>query len=197
MFRSNSFAAPQVRIQADRGQTVATTGPYRIVRHPMYAAAILYFLGVPLLLGSLWALLPVPLFVVAFAARAVGEERMLRQSLPGYDAYADNGPDSGFIPGTSGDSQAFTIGQALSDSGRNASSAGVVPISLYRSHSCLLSDGLLDLEQIGRMDLAAVLADLARAEAVVVGRHRLHAGHRLRAARPWPAPPPCPCTVFR
>jgi protein-S-isoprenylcysteine O-methyltransferase Ste14 len=89
VFRANSFAAPQVRIQAERGQVVVTTGPYRMVRHPMYAAAIIYFIGVPLLLGSAWALLPVPLFIAAFGARAIGEERMLRQSLPGYDAYAD------------------------------------------------------------------------------------------------------------
>ncbi len=87
VFRTNSYAAPQVRIQAERGQTVVTTGPYRFVRHPMYAAAILYFLGVPLLLGSLWALLPVPLFVAAFAGRVIGEERLLLQALPGYDAY--------------------------------------------------------------------------------------------------------------
>ena len=88
VFRSNSFAAPQVRLQAERGQRVITGGPYRIVRHPMYGAALLYFFGVPLLLGSWWALLPVPLFVAALAARAVAEERLLFQALPGYDTYA-------------------------------------------------------------------------------------------------------------
>ena len=87
VFRYNSFAAPQVRMQSDRGQRVITDGPYRIVRHPMYAAALLYFLGAPLLLGSLWGLLPVPLFMAGLGARAVGEERMLRQALPGYDDY--------------------------------------------------------------------------------------------------------------
>jgi len=54
----------------------------------MYAAALFYFLGTPLLLGSWWGLLPVPFFVAALGARAVGEERMLRQALPGYDDYA-------------------------------------------------------------------------------------------------------------
>jgi len=88
VFRSNSFAAPQVRVQAERGQQVVTEGPYRIVRHPMYAAALFYFLGVPLLLGSWWGLLPVPLFMAALGARAVGEEGMLRQALPGYSDYA-------------------------------------------------------------------------------------------------------------
>jgi protein-S-isoprenylcysteine O-methyltransferase Ste14 len=89
VFRANSFAAPQVRIQAERAHVVATTGPYRLVRHPMYSCAILYFLGVPLLLGSWWALLPVPLFTAAFGGRAIGEERVLRRALPGYEAYMD------------------------------------------------------------------------------------------------------------
>jgi protein-S-isoprenylcysteine O-methyltransferase Ste14 len=87
VFRYNTFAAPQVRIQADRGQRVITNGPYKIVRHPMYAAALFYFLGTPLLLGSWWGLLPVPFFAACLGARAVGEERMLRQALPGYDDY--------------------------------------------------------------------------------------------------------------
>jgi protein-S-isoprenylcysteine O-methyltransferase Ste14 len=88
VFRYNSFAAPQVRLQAERGQRVITEGPYRIVRHPMYAAAMFYFFGVPLLLGSWWGLLPVPLFIAGLGARAVGEERMLRRALPGYDDYS-------------------------------------------------------------------------------------------------------------
>jgi protein-S-isoprenylcysteine O-methyltransferase Ste14 len=96
VFRANSFAAPQVRIQAE--QVVVTTGPYGVVRHPMYSAAILYFIGVPLMLGSCWALLPVPLFIAAFGARAIGEERVLRQSLAGYDAYA-NKVRFRFMPG--------------------------------------------------------------------------------------------------
>src|SRR3982074_1238873 len=53
-FRANSFAAPVVKIQEARGQTVVTTGPYRYVRHPMYAGAILMFVGIPLLLGSVY-----------------------------------------------------------------------------------------------------------------------------------------------
>jgi protein-S-isoprenylcysteine O-methyltransferase Ste14 len=88
VFRYNSFAAPQVRIQEDRGQHVITGGPYRIVRHPMYADALLYFIGAPLLLGSWWGLLPVPFFMVALGVRAVREERVLRQALQGYDDYA-------------------------------------------------------------------------------------------------------------
>jgi protein-S-isoprenylcysteine O-methyltransferase Ste14 len=88
VFRTNSFAAPQVRMQTDRGQHVITQGPYRVVRHPMYAAALLYFLGAPLQLGSWLGLLAVPIFGAALGIRAVGEERMLRRGLPDYDAYA-------------------------------------------------------------------------------------------------------------
>ncbi|HEY0181803.1 MAG TPA: isoprenylcysteine carboxylmethyltransferase family protein [Rhodopila sp.] len=88
VFRANRFAAPQVRLQAE--QRVVTEGPYRVVRHPMYAAALLYFLGVPLLLGSWWGLLVVPLFTTALGLRAMGEERMLRQALPGYNDYASH-----------------------------------------------------------------------------------------------------------
>jgi protein-S-isoprenylcysteine O-methyltransferase Ste14 len=87
-FRFNSFAAPQVRVQAERAHRVITGGPYRIVRHPMYAGALLFFLGLPLLLGSWWGLLAAPLLTAGIGMRAIGEERMLRRELPGYDDYA-------------------------------------------------------------------------------------------------------------
>ncbi len=88
VFRVNSFAAPQVRMQAERAQTVITDGPYRIVRHPMYGGAALFFLGAPLLLGSWWGLLAAPFLTLGMSARIIGEERMLRRELAGYDAYA-------------------------------------------------------------------------------------------------------------
>ncbi len=87
-FRFNTFAAPQERVQIHREQRVITDGPYRIVRHPMYAGALLMFVGTPLLLGSWWGLLFVPLGVVGIGIRAVGEERLLRRELLGYDHYA-------------------------------------------------------------------------------------------------------------
>ncbi len=87
-FRFNTFAAPQIRMQPDRQQRVVTGGPYRIVRHPMYAAALLMFVGTPLLLGSWWGLAFVPVGAVGIGLRAVGEERMLRRELTGYDDYA-------------------------------------------------------------------------------------------------------------
>jgi protein-S-isoprenylcysteine O-methyltransferase Ste14 len=87
VFRENSFAAPVVRVQAERAQRVIDTGPYSIVRHPMYASAVLYLVGMPLLLGSWYGLLIVPLMVLAIAPRAMFEERLLEQELPGYADY--------------------------------------------------------------------------------------------------------------
>lgn len=85
--RENSFLSPAVRIQKERGHTVVSTGPYRYVRHPMYAAFIPLMVGSTLLLGS-WYGLPFGLIlVVGLAFRAVQEERVLREELPGYDVY--------------------------------------------------------------------------------------------------------------
>jgi protein-S-isoprenylcysteine O-methyltransferase Ste14 len=88
VFRANSYAAPVVKVQTDRGHAVATTGPYAYVRHPMYAGAILLLLGIPLLLGSWFGLALAPVLVVAFAVRAVLEERTLQAQLPDYADYA-------------------------------------------------------------------------------------------------------------
>jgi protein-S-isoprenylcysteine O-methyltransferase Ste14 len=83
--RENRYAAAAVDVVA--GQTVITTGPYAIVRHPMYTAAILFFIGMPLALGSWWGLLFVPVFVAGFAWRLLDEERFLRENLRGYTEY--------------------------------------------------------------------------------------------------------------
>ncbi len=88
VLRANSFAAVTVRLQKERGQTVISSGPYAVVRHPMYAYAVLLLIGTPLLLGSLWALLGVPAAVALMAARALGEEALLMDGLPGYREYA-------------------------------------------------------------------------------------------------------------
>jgi protein-S-isoprenylcysteine O-methyltransferase Ste14 len=87
-FRENSFAAPVVKIQRERGQTVVTTGPYAIVRHPMYAGAGLMFFGIPMLLGSAWGLTLGPAWYLLLAVRIPLEERVLRENLAGYDDYA-------------------------------------------------------------------------------------------------------------
>jgi protein-S-isoprenylcysteine O-methyltransferase Ste14 len=86
-FRENSYLSPAVRVQAERGQQVVSTGPYRYVRHPMYATAIIFVIGTSLLLGSWYGLFcGVPL-IGLIAWRAVLEERTLREELPGYNDY--------------------------------------------------------------------------------------------------------------
>jgi protein-S-isoprenylcysteine O-methyltransferase Ste14 len=87
-FAANSFASPAVRLQRDRGHRVIDTGPYALVRHPMYAGALLLFLGMPLLLGSPRGLLALPIGAAALALRTGWEEQVLREGLPGYDDYA-------------------------------------------------------------------------------------------------------------
>jgi len=87
-FRENSYASPVVKIQEDRGQMTVMTGPYAFVRHPMYAGAIPYFLGTPLLLGSLWGLVLAPFIIALLGLRAMMEERTLDAELPGYEDYA-------------------------------------------------------------------------------------------------------------
>ena len=88
VFRENSFAAPVVKMQTERSQTVITTGPYRLVRHPMYAGGLLYFVGLPFMFGSWLGLAVVPLFVALLVLRIPIEERMLKKELAGYDDYA-------------------------------------------------------------------------------------------------------------
>ncbi|MBR0702778.1 isoprenylcysteine carboxylmethyltransferase family protein [Bradyrhizobium diazoefficiens] len=88
VFRENSFAAPVVKLQAERAQRVISTGPYAHVRHPMYSGMVLFFTGLPLLLGSWWGLAMVPIFIALFAIRIGIEERILRDGLPGYADYA-------------------------------------------------------------------------------------------------------------
>ena len=85
---ANRFFSAVVRIQADRGQTVVTSGPYRLVRHPGYAGGMLAWLAAPLALGSLWALLPAALTALTLVIRTILEDRMLHAGLPGYVEYA-------------------------------------------------------------------------------------------------------------
>jgi protein-S-isoprenylcysteine O-methyltransferase Ste14 len=88
VLRANRFAATNVRLQHERGQTVISTGPYAAVRHPMYAYTVLLLIGTPLLLGSLWGLLGVLLLMPLFALRTLSEEAMLLDGLAGYRDYA-------------------------------------------------------------------------------------------------------------
>jgi len=87
-FRVNSYAAPVVKIQRERGQRIVTAGPYRIVRHPMYAGAGLYLIGMPLLLGSGYGLAIMPLLLAGLSTRIALEERTLSAEFPDYVEYA-------------------------------------------------------------------------------------------------------------
>ena len=86
VFRANTYGASNV--QVEQGQTVISTGPYAIVRHPMYAGVLIMALGVPLTLGSWWGLVALLVTVPVLAWRILDEEHLLRSDLPGYTEYA-------------------------------------------------------------------------------------------------------------
>jgi len=88
VYRENSFTSATIEV-ADN-QTVVSTGPYAIVRHPMYASAMLYLIGTPLALGSYWGLLAALLMAPFLIWRLHDEERLLAASLPGYTEYQRN-----------------------------------------------------------------------------------------------------------
>ena len=84
----NRYFSAVVRIQTDRGHTVCTTGPYHFIRHPGYAGALLVYLLTPLMLGSLWTLIPSVLTSALLLARTALEDKTLQQELEGYVDYA-------------------------------------------------------------------------------------------------------------
>src|SRR4029450_9712018 len=84
----NPFFEPGVRIQTERGHHVIDTGPYAIVRHPGYVAALCMFAGFALSLGSWWALIPAGVGSLVLVLRTVWEDRTLHVELPGYATYA-------------------------------------------------------------------------------------------------------------
>lgn len=77
-----------VRIQIERGHQVVSSGPYRWIRHPGYAGAILTYLATPLLLDSRWAFLPAIFLIVVLIIRTVLEDKTLQAELTGYGDYA-------------------------------------------------------------------------------------------------------------
>jgi protein-S-isoprenylcysteine O-methyltransferase Ste14 len=83
--RENRWAASIIEVQP--GQSVISTGPYGIVRHPMYSGGVLMILATPLALGSLWAFVCAVLLCGIIAARLLDEERYLSKNLPGYEEY--------------------------------------------------------------------------------------------------------------
>ena len=85
VFRANTYAAATIQVAS--GQTVISTGPYGVVRHPMYAAAVVMLLGIPVSLGSWWGILVLAAILPALAWRLVDEERVLLRDLGGYADY--------------------------------------------------------------------------------------------------------------
>jgi protein-S-isoprenylcysteine O-methyltransferase Ste14 len=84
---ANAFFSSHVRIQGERGQQVIKSGPYKLIRHPGYFGGILYYVSLPLLLGSLWSLIPIALLVILLIVRTVLEEHTLINELAGYKEY--------------------------------------------------------------------------------------------------------------
>lgn len=87
VLRENAYLSRTV--QVCEGQTVVSEGLYGIVRHPMYFATLLMFIPLPLILGSLWGLLPFAAYPVMLVARILNEEKVLSEGLSGYAEYKE------------------------------------------------------------------------------------------------------------
>jgi protein-S-isoprenylcysteine O-methyltransferase Ste14 len=85
VFRENTYTSATIEVA--KGQRVISTGPYALVRHPMYAGALVMLAGTPLALGSWWGLLLVVLMTLAITWRLLDEEKFLSKDLPGYEEY--------------------------------------------------------------------------------------------------------------
>jgi protein-S-isoprenylcysteine O-methyltransferase Ste14 len=85
VFLENRWAGRTIETYA--GQQVISTGPYSVVRHPMYAGVSLLYLATPLALGSWWAVLPAIAFIPVFVVRIRNEEDVLVRELAGYAEY--------------------------------------------------------------------------------------------------------------
>lgn len=85
VFKENTFSSATIELAPD--QRVISTGPYALVRHPMYAGGLVMFLGIPIALGSWWGLPIVAAMIPALLWRLFDEERFLAKNLPGYMEY--------------------------------------------------------------------------------------------------------------
>ena len=85
VYKENTFTSATIEVAEN--QKVISTGPYAIIRHPMYASGSLYLIGTPLALGSYWGFAPIVVMIPFLIWRLIDEERMLATSLPGYTEY--------------------------------------------------------------------------------------------------------------
>jgi protein-S-isoprenylcysteine O-methyltransferase Ste14 len=85
VFKENTFTSATIEVAA--GQRVISTSPYALVRHPMYAGALVMLLGIPIALGSWWGLLVIAAMMPALLWRLLDEEKFLTRNLPGYAEY--------------------------------------------------------------------------------------------------------------
>lgn len=85
VFKENTFTSATIEVGAE--QKVISTGPYAVVRHPMYAGALVMLVGMPLALGSVWGLLAVLVIAAVIVWRLLDEEEFLAKNLPGYAEY--------------------------------------------------------------------------------------------------------------
>lgn len=90
VFQENAFLAPVVKIQTERGQAVISTGPYAVIRHPLYAGVLLFFPSTSLMLGSWWGLAATVMLAGGLVARTAMEDRELKRGLTGYSNYASH-----------------------------------------------------------------------------------------------------------
>jgi protein-S-isoprenylcysteine O-methyltransferase Ste14 len=84
----NNFFSSIMRVQTDRGHTVCDTGVYKIIRHPSYFGGIITAIGIPLVLGSLWSLIPSFISIILIVLRTSLEDKTLMNELDGYREYA-------------------------------------------------------------------------------------------------------------
>lgn len=90
VFKENSYASANIKVEED--QQVIASGPYSIIRHPMYTGLLMMVLSTPLALGSYWAVIPGLLFIPWIVIRIKNEEELLSRNLPGYENYCTQTP---------------------------------------------------------------------------------------------------------